>query len=261
MELNVRLLPAWLSGLMSLLTSAPVFPADAVITMLYPNMAPYIRSVPGSDMPQGPVAERVAQIARSAGLTIDWRGPVPRARILAEMGQGEPVCTPNALATAERRQVFKFSEPIFYAPEWVAVVRADARWIDSYSTLADLLGDRHRSFGHLAGASFGPPADQLIALHGINKQSFRGTPGELLRVLAAGRVDYILIDAGDLENQALAMGMDHNMLRLVRFPDMATEGGGRIMCSQAVDSNLIDRLNRAIAATSGEIAQGPVAHP
>jgi len=219
--------------------------AEATLTILYPEMEPSIVTDAATGRPRGPVVDRVEEVARQAGVALTWVGPLPRARILADL-EGSAGCTPNAVATPERQASFKFTDPIFPAPRWVVLVRRDAGWVDGYARFADLLADPERVFGRLLGASFGPPVDRMVAGAGENTRQLRGTPGDLMRLLAASRLDYILLAANDLDHKAATLDVDMADYRVVEFPDLKAEAGGRFMCARSVGDAVLDRLNGAL---------------
>lgn len=215
--------------------------------MVFPDMAPYLLADPVTGAVVGPVAQRVEQVARLAGVQVRWMGPVPRSRILSDLARQPDVCTPNAFATPEREALFKFSAPLSGGLDWVVVTRPDADWMSAHPTFASLLGDSGRSFGNLLGASRGEQVDALVERHATNTRMFRGSPGDMLKLLLAGRVDYILMDAADTASAARAQNLSPDSLMEHRFPDLDSEEAGRIMCSKGVDDAVIAKLNDAIA--------------
>ncbi len=217
------------------------------VTMVFPDMAPYLVSDPVTGAVDGPVAHRVEQVARLAGVHVHWRGPVPRARILSDLARLPDVCTPNVFATPEREALFKFSAPLSGGIDWVVVTRPDADWMSAHPSFASLLGDGRRSFGNLLGASRGERVDEIVERHAANTRMFRGTPGDMLKLLLAGRVDYILMNAADTAYAARSLNLPADSILEHRFPDLNTDDAGRIMCSKGVDDAVIAKLNDAIA--------------
>jgi len=240
--------------LSALLLAAACLPGGharaAELEILFPDMAPAILRKPDTGEVGGVVAERVRAIAGRAGIDLVWNGPVPRARIVAEL-ETRPACTVNAIRTPERAARFLFTEPIF-APRRVAVItRSDPPWKTPPASFAALLADRALVLGQMLGASHGEAIDRMIAQAGTPTQAFRGTPEDLLQLVAAGRVDYALGDLRDdrqLAEMMAATRLEPGRLRVLHFPDLPAQEPGRIMCSHAVGGGVISTLDKAIAA-------------
>jgi len=216
---------------------------------MYQEMVPFIEKGPDGEV-RGPVVERVGAIAAAAGLRLQWVGSVPRSRIMAEMEAGRPACMANARKTPERERLFKFSQPIFKAPDYRVFLRKDAA--DRHQTLADLLNDLELIFGVLLGVSLGPELDALLKEQTSNLMVTRGSMVDLVRLLHAGRIDYIIVDALDYQIAAAHEGVPPAETAARVFPDLPRAEPGRIMCAQTVPDDVIVRLDRAISPGSAK---------
>lgn len=219
--------------------------AGETLKIMFPDMAPYIVAQGSDGKVVGPVAERIEQIAAEAGMKVNWVGPVPRARVMAELEAGKTACHPNARMTEEREGKFKFSAPVFNAAKLRVVVRRGVG-VEHFHTFLDLVRSEKLTLGYLLGASFGSDVDKLI-LESRRVSALRGSPRDLLRVLKSGRVDYILFDVNDFSDTAAVSDLEASGLEIVQFPDLPDPLPGRIMCSLNVPDSLILSLNEAIA--------------
>lgn len=245
--------------LLSALLAALAFPPGAAavprpeLLFIYPDMKPFIVDDDGRSDPTGPLADFLRALTREAGIDVRWRGPVPRARIIQELQRdGAVACTPNVLATQERIELgFRFSFPITPSPAWSVVARLDAAWPGRHGSFAELRAADGLSMGRLQGASHGASVDAIVGDGaGKNDLAIRGTPADLLRLLASGRVDYVLLDKAEVATLAATNGLVSDQFRVIPFADLATaasEGGGRIMCSPTFPEDIMARLNAAIS--------------
>jgi len=215
------------------------------LTILYPDMSPFIEPglLPGQV--KGELADWINAIAEEAGIDLVWTGPVPRARILADMQAGTPACHPNARLTVDRDGQYKFTQPVVRASDWVVVALSESR-VSGFVSLHDLLQATHLTPGILQGQSFGPDLDTLVEARRPGILSVRGGPDDLLKLLLAGRIDWMLADRTALGDAVEGAGIRLEDIGLVRFPDMPRPEPGRMMCALSVPDDMIDRLNAAI---------------
>ncbi|WP_083900976.1 ABC transporter substrate-binding protein [Azospirillum sp. B4] len=235
-------------------TGQPVLQGDAaekpVIEFLFPDSGPFLQSVANGGAVRGPVAARVEALAAKAGVQINWLGPVPRNRILSDLQDGRVACTANAIQTPDRALRFKFTTPLFRDTRWVVVAKAGTTWLDSYPTLGALLADDTRLYGNLLGASVGSDIDRLVTQEAGHVRTIRGTPLDLIKMVAAGHVDYVILaDDRDMAMVARAMDLSPDAFVYHRYPDLPGADAGRIMCAQTVPDDVIAAFNRALAET------------
>ncbi|MDG3438876.1 substrate-binding periplasmic protein [Nitrospirillum amazonense] len=197
---------------------------------------------------RGPIAARVEALAAKAGYEVTWLGPIPRNRILADLQDGRVACTPNVIKTPDREAHFKFTEPLFPGTEWLVITRKGADWIKGYPTFESLIRDPARVYGNMLGASKGPALDRLAAEEASHVRPIRGTPADLVKMVAAGHIDYTIVSGpDDARNAALSAGVDPGDLVITHFPELSAVGAGRIMCAQTVGDDLIAAFDRALA--------------
>ncbi|WP_162306110.1 transporter substrate-binding domain-containing protein [Oleisolibacter albus] len=223
-----------------------VVAAPVDMTVMFPDMEPFLMAGEQPGTATGPVADRIGQLARDAEIHITWTGPKPRSRILAEMAAGHPVCYPNIRLTPDRQAQYKFTDPLFLPPRWMVLARRQLE-IGRYASLEALLADPSPIMGRLLGASMGAELDAMLMAASAASLPVRGSPSDLLTLLAAGRIDYMIVDADALDIVARRAGIEVASFDLVSFPDLPSPEPGRIMCARSVPDEIILRLNRALA--------------
>jgi polar amino acid transport system substrate-binding protein len=122
-----------------------------------------------------------------------------------------------------------------------AQVRAIAR-----AGVAQLFADATLQPGLLDGVSYGQQLDQYLAAAARAPVRAHLAPLQLARMVAARRVDYMLIDEEDLG--WLRRDPEFAPLPLVRveFADMPRGELRYLACSHLVPPQTLDRLNQAI---------------
>ncbi|SDI13537.1 ABC-type amino acid transport substrate-binding protein [Pseudomonas benzenivorans] len=128
--------------------------------------------------------------------------PWARAYWMAESGQAGIV---GLSWTAERQQIFDYSEALFH-DEVIVVVRRGEEF--AFSTLDDLEG---RRIGLGAGGSFGEEFEQARR-RGVFRVDEDNGPVSRLKKLLAGRIDAALINPG-LAGLHRAIAQDPELLR------------------------------------------------
>lgn len=224
------------------------------LTILYPDMAPSIvpDSLPGSV--HGPLAELTQRIAGKAGLALQWKGPLPRNRILVELTRGGMVCTPFVLKTAERARLFKFSAPMLPAPKWLVVTRKGMLNRLPTSSFTDLINDTSLVMAHKQGTTLGTDLDHLIDEHAARIRFIHGETSDVLRAVLKGYADYTLTTDGELSLPA--QGYTADDFDMMRYPDLMDVGAGHIMCAKGVSDDIITAIDQSIAALSVTTVDG-----
>ncbi len=215
------------------------------LVIMYPDMNPFIQPGEREGEASGPLVEWISRVAGEAGVSLVWKGPVPRARILAELETGVEACHPNARLTEQREGKFKFSAPLFPPPRWRVLTRRGSQ-VEAFASASDLLRDQSLVLGHMLGATMGPELDDILAQRKGNTLAVRGSPLDLLRLLRAGRIDYLVADMTAIPADRGNVSFSTDDLRELQFADLPEADAGRIMCSLSVPDQVIERLNRAI---------------
>lgn len=136
--------------------------------------------------------ELLTAIAATNGDTLAWR-KVPWKRHLQEVEQGTTHLAASASPTEERAAFARFSAP--YREEMVGLfVTAGAN--HPFSTVADLAAAKGFRLGVVRGYVYGDTFEALRSGGAIKARLHEGSEaGQLLEMLAAGRLDGVLIDA------------------------------------------------------------------
>ncbi len=197
---------------------------------------------------------------RPRGIIVDiakevfWRARVahrfkeaPCKRIIVNLKRKEYACGIGWFKKPEREAFARFSAPIYRDRPLVAVVnKKKAARLPPKPTLNRLL-DSGLTIGVIDGFSYGPWADEGFERFKPKMEVVTGSQQTLLRMMALGRFDYALINAEEaewrLENDP---GLSAR-LEIKQIAD-APEGNLRhIMFSLAVEKEVIERINAAIA--------------
>lgn len=215
--------------------------------MLYTDVKPWLYVDENSGQLIGVIYDRVNSVARSAGISVEWSGPLSRPQILEELLRGNAVCTPNVIKTKERESLYSFTEYLMTVDKIVVVTRSDVN-LSKYKKVSDLLADGSLIFGSTVGVNYPEPLDGMIKESGSAVRYIRGNTIDKYKMLVDGKIDYSFGSEFDIKNisneQKFAVNLDR--IKFVRFPDLPNWESGRIMCSKNIDRKIIDRLNRVL---------------
>lgn len=207
---------------------------------------PYYYTRPDG-VPAGSMLEETRRILEHAGLRYELRS-VPASRILAEMEMGaEPQCSIGWFVTQERRRFAVFSLPFHRSEAQVAVglpeVAGKLRRVESAQRLLERPDLR---LGVVHGFSYGTALDRLLAASVRPVERVRGTPAQVLRMVASRRFDYTFADPEELPMLERAAGLHPGTLVPVPLPDVPVGNLRHLMCSWSVPAATLDRLDAAI---------------
>jgi len=228
-----------------LLLAATTADAQAPIVIEYREKPPYNYTAAG--VPRGFLLDATRDIFRAAGVALQFE-PVPANRLLADIQAGaRPVCSPGYYRLAERERYARFTDAMYVDKPHVLVVNlAQAAAIRRLGTLKALLASDRFTMGVVDGVSYGAVLDAAIGRLARMPMRAAVPPAQLVKMVGAGRADFMLIDEEDLnfltqEGQLSAYGVER-----VQFPDPPLGLRRHIMCSRAVPAETIRRLNAAI---------------
>lgn len=215
------------------------------LTVLYMERPPYYATHDGK--PAGFLLEQALAAFHEAGLEVTTKVlPVKRILQIVRDGQ-EQVATVGWFKNAERTQWARFSTVLYRDQPLLALHKADAgQGLGDEAALRSLLQDKELVLGVLDGFSYGERVDAMIAEHAVNRFVLSGDQVQLIRMLGAGRIDYILVapeEVSYLLGQARYREVEFGFTLLNDVP----EGNRRyIMYSRAVPSSVIRRVDEAI---------------
>jgi polar amino acid transport system substrate-binding protein len=234
-----------LACLLVLLTAARAAAAQAPLGIEYRDKPPYSYTEAGR--PAGFLMERTARLLKRAGIEARY-AEVPIRRTLQNLQANQAaMCSPGLYKNPEREAFARFSLPIHRDKPHVVLAHASvAAQIRAIPRIAQLFADASLQPGVMDGVSYGQQLDQYLAAAARPPVRAQLAPLQLARMVAARRVDYMLIDEEDLG--WLRKDPDFAPLPLVRieFADMPRGELRYVACSQLVPQQTLDKLNQAI---------------
>ncbi|WP_375740154.1 substrate-binding periplasmic protein [Pseudomonas boanensis] len=219
----------------------PTFVNAESLTVYYIEKPPYYHTERGE--PTGFLLERARAIFSKADVPVHFEAR-PAKRILHELQQGrDAACSIGWFKTPERQQFAWFSRPIHRdAPMLVLTRNSLAEQIRSYSSLSALVQSPLR-LGLVDGFSYGG-LDHMLKTASSHKVT--APPAQTVRMLAAERIDFTLIDERELPYILAEADLRDAKLTKLNMPDIPAGQLRYLMCSKAVDDALRERLDQAI---------------
>ncbi len=184
-------------------------------------------------------------IVAQAGITADFQ-PLPAKRILLKLEQ-EPraACSIGWFKTEPRETFAWFSAPIHRDnPMQVLSSNSMLQQIRSYPSLSALLASNLR-LGLVDGISYG---ELDVQLRQARSEKITAMPTQIVRMLAAERIDYTLIDAQELPYIQAQADTPRDELVATSFADLPSGQLRYLMCSKSIGKEMENRLNQAITA-------------
>lgn len=204
---------------------------------------------------------RVKEVFALAGLSTHFVKE-PSKRIWANFQAHVPhYCSFGWYHLDERDAWVQFSVPMQTDLPHAVIFAPDAQQAyRKHSTLASLLADKTLVLGVVDGVSYGPALDAMIRASASQVLRRTVEPNTMVRMLAAGRVDFMLIDRDDWD---YAREREPQLrLGLVRdYPDMPAGLQRYVVCSKDVAPEAMARINKALDATMPRKAAADEAAP
>ncbi len=221
------------------------------LTIEYRDKPPY--SYTQNGQPAGFLIERTAWLLQQAGITAHFVEMPMRRTLMHLQANQAPLCTPGFYKLPERTRYSRYSLPIFRdRPNLVLAHERAAARIRTHARLDALFADPELTPGVLDGASYGAQLDRALARTARPAGHAQRSPLQLAQMVAARRVDYMLIDAEDLGWLKRDPGFDGMGLAAIAFADMPPGELRYLSCSLQVSPALMERINRAIRSLPPE---------
>lgn len=151
------------------------------------------------------------------------------------------------IKNAERETFASFTLPIYQNRPFVLLTtREQAPRMRAYRQMADIMANRSFILGVISGFSYGTVVDRMMATHRPTIETVTGKPAQLLRMLASGRISYLLMAPEEINGAAKAAGVDPSGLETIQLLDVPPGNQRYIMCSQNTAKTVIDDINKAI---------------
>ncbi|MGE4292017.1 MAG: substrate-binding periplasmic protein [Desulfovibrio sp.] len=220
--------------------------------MAYIEYPPYYFTA-SDGLPDGFLLFRSDHIFTESGLRPQYVS-MPAQRVLEHIRSGARLCSPGWFSTPERRGYARYTLPIYRSrPLTVVTLRSNASRVRHSGSLRALLENRSLRIGLLEGYSEGHEVDEMVRETDPEAVRLTGSEGQRLRMLALGRVDYILLAPEELESLAQAENLDPKLFERIDMPDIPPGNLRYIICGNGVSPELIQRLNETILRVYEEI--------
>ncbi len=154
--------------------------------------------------------------------------PIPR--IVNEIKSGAHWCWAGAIRTEEREGFSTLSIPFIVTfPQRIMVLKERRAQLLARGSLSleALLQDRNMRTGITRSRTYSPEIDALFTRY--PPQQYTSSIPEAIQMLLAGRLDYVVEDAGVAVAHARQQGREDDLVAL-SFKEMAGYVLGRVMC-------------------------------
>ncbi|GFM38437.1 substrate-binding periplasmic protein [Desulfovibrio psychrotolerans] len=217
--------------------------ADAqVIEVLYMERPPYYYTK--DHKPAGFLLEQSLRVFQKAGVEVRVRS-LPAKRILQIVQEGQAqVAAIGWFKSKDRLAWASFSSPLYRDQPLIALHRKKAKdGLGETSSLSDLFTNPQLRLGVLDGYSYGDQVDDSIRRLSPPRFVLSGDQVQLVRMLAAGRVDYMLIAPEEVSHLLLSAGENERDFSFTLLADVPEGNTRYIMFSRSVSPEIIRRVN------------------
>lgn len=240
--------------LLATLFASSVALAEPLVVQYF-EYPPYYHQLPDGQ-PAGLIVDLARRAFARAGIEVRFSF-VPAKRILHDMHTGQPVASLGWFRTPERETFAQFSLPIYInRPAGVLFSRGRETEFRPFETLQTLMDSRRFFIGRVGGLSNGEFLDALLAKHSDRIMEVTADSVRLLKMLKAGRFDFVLIPPEEMDDLLREAGMASSDFMLQSMRDIPDGNTRYIMYSKTVDAGLIRRIDEAIAAEIGRLRPG-----
>ncbi|MFP5221176.1 MAG: substrate-binding periplasmic protein [Acidobacteriota bacterium] len=230
---------------MLILLSLGRYVAAQPLDTLYFERPPYYATVNGQ--PDGLLLNLCREILTRAGVPHAFQ-EMPPGRILETIKANQgPVCSIGWFKTPERERGAVFSLPIYQDEPLRAVfLKSGAMPPPNVSTFAQLAEQTSLTLGLNQAYVFGRPVDTLVSKMRTPPVKSAGTQAQLMRMLAAGRFDYMLVNPAEIETLAELANIPMDELHVLELDDLPKGNLRYLMFSKATPPEVIERINAVI---------------
>jgi polar amino acid transport system substrate-binding protein len=198
------------------------------------------------DKAPGPSVEVLRQVFAAMGQDVFFES-FPPNRIWRMLLRGERDGMVSTLRTSEREQICSFPDEPLTQTRWVLFVRTADVGKLKFTTLDDLVGHDVAVRGPVIGSFEQPDVSPELLQFLREHRNMVETNGiaEGLRMLAAGRVDYVVSDLGFGRRDVARLGLSGTIEPLLSRS--VFEGGVYTCFTKArVSPSLVDAFSRAL---------------
>ena len=237
----------------------PVQEALTALTIHYHERVPYY--ITRADGVHGLCADPVREAVSRAGVAVTWQRTPPRRQLLIVRENQRPAAILGWFKTAERERFARFSRPIYRDRPAIALIRAEAPPVPSGEPLADLLTHPALTLLRKDSYSYGAYVDRLIETREPRQVITTAGNRSMLRMLHAGRADYLFIAAEEADALIALAGLPADAFVKCHFSDMPSGNARYLMYSLKVSPVLVARIDSALAAPESDPATLPGRRP
>jgi len=226
---------------------APIRCSAQALDVLYFDYPPYYLTLPDGEA-GGFLVERARAVFKQAGVTPRFLF-VPPKRILAEIQSGRPVASLGWFKTPEREVYARFSHPFYInRPYEIMFLRERDERFRGCSSFAQMMESGRFTLGRVEGFSDGQYVDAVVSKFAERVVLVAVDSVRLLRMLDAGRFDFMLVPPEEVDALLLAAGMTRERFEFKTLEDIPQGNVRHIMYSKSVAEGLIRRIDDAIAS-------------
>jgi polar amino acid transport system substrate-binding protein len=230
-----------------LLTLLPQLACAADLTLYYYDRPPYMKAN-ASGGPSGYLIERTERVLKKAGISFEWQLSSVN-RIFVDLKEGRSqMCSPGWYTSPERRKFASFTKSIYHDLPLVGLVRSDSP-IAENTTAAAVLSQPGIVVLRKESVVYGAYLDSL--LDKMSSANILRTSTDFpnsVRMIYARRADMAIVAQEEIDTFIKNVGLERSEFKLIYFSDEPALGYRHILCSRAVDPDLISKMDDAITA-------------
>lgn len=233
--------------LLSLLAcSKPCHAGNDALTILYFERPPYYATIEG--VPGGFLVHLTREIMAEAGVEVVFQ-EMPARRIIEVIRTSDkPVCSIGWFKTPEREAFASFSLPIYRDQPLAAAFLASGRGPKpGAAAFAQVAADANLVMGLNSAFSYGEKVDAMLKGLAAPPVKVNATQEQLMRMLAARRFDYMLVNPEEAGTLACLSGLSPEDLAEYTYPDLPKGNLRHLMFSQNTPADTLARVNEAIS--------------
>jgi polar amino acid transport system substrate-binding protein len=211
----------------------------------YIEYPPYYFTKDGQ--PDGYILEQVTSLLACASIDFSLKS-LPSNRALHEVRTGRSTISIGWFKTQEREQYAKYSLPLCQSLPQVAFFRkANEGEFSKYRSLSCLILNSTLKVGVIAGHSEGEAVDAILGQNTSNISRVDAEQLNLIRMLDAGRFDYILLPPEEIEHLLTSLQLPAGDFAQKELEDIPPGNKRYLIFSKDTDDETISRINDCIA--------------
>lgn len=238
------------AALASAASSMAQIPADNDLLIVFNEKPPFFFTRDGR--PAGLLVERATKVLDDAKVLYRFAS-LPFNRIIVDLQSRKAnYCALGFSKTREREGFAWFSLPLYKDRKPVLLVRRqDGAEFRKYKSLREMLDRTTFAFGGKQGNVY--PIDNALGSLGARDVRIAGEAHKLIQMLAANRFDFTLVFPEERETLLSLANIPADRIDQISYPDIPDGDYRYILCSQAVDAAVVDKLNRSILKVLGRL--------